>query len=72
MSLRSSGLRLRVDPIGCQAHGLCAAEFPDGIELDEWGYPIIATGPIGADQIRRAKRAASACPVLALRLLAVR
>lgn len=72
MSLSAPRLRLRVDPIGCQAHGLCAAEFPDGIDLDEWGYPIIVAGPIGADQIRRAKRAASACPVLALRLLPVR
>lgn len=71
MSLKASAFRLRVDPIGCQAHGLCAAEFPDGITLDEWGYPIVAAGPIGADQIRRAKRAASACPVLALRLLPV-
>lgn len=72
MSLRAPLVQLRVDPISCQAHGLCAAEFPDGIELDEWGYPIIVAGPVGADQVRRAKRAASACPVLALRLSPVR
>ncbi len=35
---------VHVDPIACRAHGLCAEEFPEGIELDEWGYPIIPTG----------------------------
>ena len=33
--------RLRVDPIACTAHGLCAELFPEGIELDDWGYPIV-------------------------------
>jgi ferredoxin len=30
-----------VNPITCVGHGLCAELFPDGSELDEWGYPII-------------------------------
>jgi ferredoxin len=32
---------LRVDPIACRAHGLCAEELPEAITLDEWGYPIM-------------------------------
>ncbi len=61
-------LALIVDPIGCRAHGLCAQELPEAIVLDEWGYPILAAGPIPPHLLRRAKTAAAACPVLALKL----
>jgi ferredoxin len=59
---------LRVDAVSCAAHGICAAEFPEGITLDEWGYPIVNGAPLPARLVRRAKAAANACPVLALRL----
>lgn len=61
-------LTLRVDPIRCRAHGLCAEELPGAITLDEWGYPLLPSGPVPADRVRRARAAAAACPVLALRL----
>jgi len=61
---------LRVDPIACRAHGLCADELPEAITLDEWGYPILPAGPVPAKLVRRARAAAAACPVLALRLAA--
>jgi len=64
-------LVLRVDPIGCRAHGLCAQELPEAIVLDEWGYPLLPTGPIPAEFRRRARAAARACPVLALRVLPI-
>ncbi len=54
----------------CRAHGLCADELPEEITLDEWGYPLIADGPVPAHLVRRARAAAAACPVLALRLTA--
>ena len=38
-------MRLRVDPINCHAHGLCAELLPELITLDEWGYPIIDGRP---------------------------
>jgi ferredoxin len=57
---------LRVDPIACTGHGLCAELFPEWIELDEWGYPIIERGPIPEDLLAHARRAAEACPKLAL------
>ena len=59
---------LRVNPIACEAHGLCAELFPERIELDDWGYPIIDGRPIPGPLIEHARRAADACPKLALRL----
>lgn len=35
--------RLRVDPIACHAHGLCADLLPELLDLDEWGYPMPAS-----------------------------
>lgn len=59
---------LTIDPIACRAHGLCADELPESITLDEWGYPILPTGALPPKLVRRAKAAAAACPVLALRM----
>ena len=36
--------RLRVNPIACEAHGLCAELFPEWIALDDWGYPMSTIG----------------------------
>lgn len=62
--------RLRVDPIGCRAHGLCHELLPELVALDEWGYPILTEDPVPAGLVSHAKRAAAACPTLALRLRA--
>jgi ferredoxin len=59
---------LRVNPILCDGHGLCAELFPEAIELDEWGYPVIAAEPLPRSLEAHARRAVAACPVLALRL----
>lgn len=59
---------LRVNPIECEAHGLCAELFPERISLDEWGYPIIDTRPIPRELEAHAREAVAACPVLALKL----
>ena len=60
---------LRVDPIACEAHGLCAELVPELIEPDEWGYPIVAETPVPPRLARHAKRAVAACPALALMLV---
>ncbi|HKF76791.1 MAG TPA: ferredoxin [Candidatus Dormibacteraeota bacterium] len=60
--------RLRVNPIRCDGHGLCAELFPERVELDDWGYPMIRPEPIGPDLLRAARKAVDACPVLALLL----
>ena len=38
--------QLHVNPIACSGHGLCAELLPELITLDEWGYPILASGPL--------------------------
>ncbi len=67
--------RLRVDPISCRAHGLCAELLPELVALDEWGYPILldgTSGPVPAPLVAAAREAVTACPTLALRLAAQR
>jgi ferredoxin len=61
-------MRLDIDPIACDAHGLCVELVPELIILDEWGYPLIKSGEIPAELESLARRAASTCPTLALRL----
>jgi ferredoxin len=56
-----------VNPITCTGHGLCAELFPEWIQLDDWGYPIIDPRPIPDHLIAHA-RAVRACPTLALLL----
>ncbi|HVA59648.1 MAG TPA: ferredoxin [Mycobacteriales bacterium] len=59
---------LRVNPIACDAHGVCAELLPELVDLDEWGYPLIHDGPVPAKLLPLTRRAAAACPTLALRL----
>jgi ferredoxin len=61
-------LKLEINPIACTAHGLCADLLPELIQLDEWGYPMLAdTIPYHLEA--HARRAVAACPTLALRLV---
>jgi ferredoxin len=61
--------RLAVDWPACKAHGVCAELLPEIVRLDEWGYPVIAPGPVPDTLRRHAQRAVSSCPTLALRLV---
>ena len=63
--------RIVVDPIRCDAHGLCAELLPERISLDEWGFPLIDSEPLPASLEDLARRTVEACPTLALRLAAV-
>jgi len=60
--------QLRVNPIACEGHALCAELLPERITLDEWGYPIVDSEPIPPQLEPLARRAVSACPTLALLL----
>ncbi|MGZ4207583.1 MAG: ferredoxin [Actinomycetota bacterium] len=60
-------MRLRVNPITCTAHGLCAELLPEMITLDEWGYPILNGKPVPPELVAHARQAVTACPTLALR-----
>lgn len=61
-------MQIRVNPIECQGHGLCAELLPERIRLDEWGYPIIEPGEIPRDLEDLSRRAVDVCPTLALLL----
>jgi ferredoxin len=60
--------RLLVDPVACSGHGACAELLPERVRLDEWGYPVISGQQVTGRLERQAKRAAAACPALALLL----
>ena len=58
--------RVRVNPIACEAHGMCAELLPERITLDEWGYPIVDGARMQGEEVKHAIRAAQACPTFAL------
>jgi ferredoxin len=62
------GERLRLNPIACDGHGLCAELFPERITLDEWGYPMVDDSELPPELVEHARRAVAACPTMALLL----
>jgi ferredoxin len=60
--------RVRVNPIACEAHGMCAELLPERVTLDDWGYPVVDDRPLPPALVDHARRAAQACPTLALLL----
>lgn len=61
-------MKLRVNPIACEGHGLCAELLPELVRLDDWGYPIVDDPDVPHDLEPLARRAVAACPTLALAL----
>jgi len=61
-------VRLRVDPVACDAFGFCAELLPERVTLDEWGYPVVDGTPVPAELLDLATRAAAECPRRALHL----
>ena len=59
---------LVIDRIKCDGRGLCAELLPERIRLDDWGYPILAPGPVPEHLLPLAQRAVEDCPVLAIAL----
>jgi ferredoxin len=57
---------LRVNPITCEAHGMCAELLGELISLDPWGYPILKSTTVPRELVPHAERAVSSCPTLAL------
>jgi len=62
----SRAYELTIDRIKCDGRGLCAQILPELIHLDDWGYPIIASGHVPEHLRPLAERAVEDCPVLAL------
>jgi ferredoxin len=62
-------MKLTVDMSKCQAYGNCADEAPQLFSLDEWGYAVVhGDGDVASDDAEAARRAAAACPALAIAL----
>jgi ferredoxin len=59
---------IEIDWTRCDGHGLCAQLLPDRIALDDWGFPVISSAPVRADERVHVRRAIGVCPALALRL----
>jgi ferredoxin len=59
-------MKLRVNPITCAAHGMCAELLPELIKLDPWGYPLLTGDVVPQALAGHARRAVAACPTLAL------
>ena len=57
---------LRVNPITCDAHGMCAELLGELIALDPWGYPILTRSQVPKELVPHAQRAVASCPTLAL------
>lgn len=66
MSSETPPNQLRVNPIACTGHGMCAELLPELITLDPWGYPIMPTEPVPDELTGLARKAVADCPALAL------
>jgi ferredoxin len=60
---------LRINPLRCDAQGLCAELFPEWIAYDDWGYPIIRREAVPPHLREHACRAVASCPRVALELV---
>jgi ferredoxin len=59
-------LHVRINPIACDAHGLCVEIVPELFRFDDWGYPIIESELVPGDLEALARMAADDCPTLAI------
>jgi ferredoxin len=61
-------VKITINPITCDGHGVCAELLPELIDLDDWGYPIVRSKEVPPHLEAMARRARDVCPVLALQL----
>ena len=61
-----AGPRLRVDPIACEAVGVCVQVAGAVVDLDRWGYPVVPARALTRGEVEQAERAIRACPRRAL------
>jgi ferredoxin len=62
-------MKIAVNPIACEGHGMCVELLPELIRLDDWGYPVIEVELVPRSLEGLARRAADVCPTLALLLV---
>jgi ferredoxin len=66
-------MRVHVDWTRCDGHGACAELLPELLTTDEWGFPLAIGDQRDPDVPPtlevHARRAVTACPLQALRLV---
>jgi ferredoxin len=55
-----------VNPIACEAHGVCVELLPEMLQRDPWGYPIVSDKVLPPRLLKLARKAEASCPTLAL------
>jgi ferredoxin len=56
-------IHVRIDPTLCRGHAICALFFHEGVELDQWGFGRVIEDRADSERLlKRARRAAAACP----------
>ena len=61
-------MKVEVDPAVCEAHGECTSILPEVFDLDDDEVLQIREGDLAEDEVARAERAVTSCPMGALRL----
>ncbi|GAA3625170.1 ferredoxin [Lentzea atacamensis] len=61
-------MKVDVDPSVCEAHGVCMSILPEVFDLDDEEVLQIREGELADDEVERAERAVTSCPMGALRL----
>jgi len=55
--------RMRINPTRCRGHAVCALYLADAVEIDRWGFGRVVEADLDTRRaVRRARRAAAACP----------
>ena len=63
-------IRVTVDAVRCEGHGLCQDSAPDVFEVDDEGVAHVRHDPVPETLTRRAEAGVRVCPVAALRISA--
>lgn len=61
-------MQIRVNPITCEGHGVCAELLPELVTLDDWGLPVIEKKEVPTHLESLARKARDLCPALAFLL----
>lgn len=61
-------MRLLADRDKCEGHGVCVAQAPGLLDMDDDDIVVVSAGEVEGDDIGRAEIAVESCPVAALRL----
>jgi ferredoxin len=61
-------VKVSVDPVMCEANGVCVGILPDVFDLDDDEVLQVRPGELAEGEVESARRSVAACPRNALRL----